>query len=72
MVILLLSAEAINSQEFRPVVLKHKNLGDNPKKLHRTTQFMWADMNKFNGQRSRKITAVFTFLEVQSTDFCSS
>lgn len=72
MVILLVSVESINSQEFRTVVLNHKNLRENPKKLHRTTQFMWADMNKFNGQWSRKITAVFTFLEVQSTDFCSS
>jgi len=47
---LLVSSEAFKSQEFRLVVLKHKILGENPKRLHRTRQFRWAGMKKFNGQ----------------------
>lgn len=52
--------EAIKSQALRPVILKHKHLGENPKSLHRTRQ----SVKDTSGQRSRKTTVVFTVLEV--------
>lgn len=58
--------EAIKSQDFRPVVLKHKDLGENPKRLHRTRQSVKTAMASEAGK------SLLCSLSWKSADFCPS